>query len=59
MTRRVGTKARQVDDGEFGIETVQFLRRGTNQQRTDEQIVPGELVDHPDVDAILGLRTAE
>jgi hypothetical protein len=32
---------------------------GAHQQGADEQVVPGELVDHAHVDAVLGLRAAE
>ena len=43
----------------FGLEARQLLRRRADQQGADEQAVPGELVDHADVDAMLGLRAAE
>ena len=32
---------------------------GPHQQGADEQVVPGQFVDHPHLDAMLGLRAAE
>ena len=54
----IGAEARQVDDREFGLEARQLARFGPHQQGADEEIVPGELVDHADPDAVLGLRAA-
>ncbi len=55
----VGLEAGQVDDGVFGHETVELGFGRTHQQRADELVVPRQLVDHPDIDPVLGLRAAE
>ena len=55
----IGAEARQVDDRIVGIETGQIVRFGTHQQRADEEIVPGELVDHTHTHPVLGLRSAD
>src|SRR3546814_16623802 len=56
---RSGLEGRQVDDRIFGGEAGQLLRARTDQQRADEQVVPGEFVDDAHVDAMFGLRSAE
>ncbi|KIU01019.1 hypothetical protein QU38_02720, partial [Staphylococcus aureus] len=58
MALRIGAEARQVDDRVFGHEAAEFARLGPDQHRADEEIVPGQLVDHAHVDAVLGLRAA-
>ncbi len=59
MAGRVGAEAGQVDDGVFGYEAIEFVVGGAHQQRPDELVVPGELVDHADTGAVFGLRAAE
>jgi hypothetical protein len=54
----IGAEARQVDDRELRREAFELGRFRAHQQGADEQIVPGQLVDHPHVDAVLGLRAA-
>ena len=58
MPGRIGAEARQIDDREFRLEPGEFAVLGPDQQRADEKTVPGELVDHADADAVLGLRAA-
>ena len=58
VTLGIGAEARQVDDREFRLEAGQLVGLGPHQKRADEQIVPGELVDHPHLHPVLGLRTA-
>src|SRR3569623_2421971 len=58
MARRVGAKARQIDDRELGFETRELVGLGTDQQRADEQVMPGEFVDEAHTDLIFGLRPA-
>ena len=59
MARRVRAEAWQIDDGVFGFEACQFLRRRAHQQRPDEQIMPRKFVDDADIDAMLRLRPTE
>ena len=56
---RIGAEARQVDDRVFGREPRQLVGFRPHQQGADEQVVPGEFVDHADLDAMLRLRPAE
>jgi len=42
MAFRIGLERRQIDDGEFGREAFEFGAVRTNEQRADEQRVPGE-----------------
>ena len=58
VTRRVRFEARQVDDQIFRLEIRQLVGFGADKQGADEQIVPGQLVDDPDADPVLGLRPA-
>ncbi len=58
MARRIGAEARQVDDGEFGLEAVKLGSLRADEERADEVAVPGELGDHPHAHAMLGLRAA-
>ena len=58
MTLGVGAEARQVDDRIFRLECSQLVSLGPHQQSADEEVVPGELVDHPHLDAMLRLRSA-
>ncbi len=58
MAGRVGPEAGQVDDGELGLEAGQVGGLRADQKGADEEVVPGELVDHPDPDPVLGLRAA-
>ena len=50
MTFRIGAEARQVDDGQFRHEIAQLRRLGADQQRADEQRVPGEFGEHAGLD---------
>ena len=59
MAGRVGLEGRQVDDRIFRREIGQFVRARTHQQRADEQVMPGALVDDAHIDAMFGLRSAE
>ena len=59
MAGRIGAEAGQIDDRIFRLEAFQLLARRADQHRADEEIVPGELVDHADANAVLGLRAAE
>ncbi len=59
MARGIGAEAGQVDDCEFGHEAGQLGSLRANQHRADEQIVPGIFVDHPHLDAMFRLRSAE
>ena len=54
----IGAKARQVDDRVFGVEPRQLIRLGPHQQGSDEQIVPGKLVDDPHPHPVLRLRSS-
>ncbi len=58
MAGGVGAEARQVDDGEFGLEPGEVLRRRADQEGADELAVPGELVDHAHAHPVLLLRAA-
>ena len=58
MPLGIGTERRKVDHRELGHEFGEFVGFRTHQQRTDEEVVPSELVDHPHLDAVLRLRTA-
>ncbi len=59
MAGRIGLEARQVDDGVFGQEIGKRRRFRADEQRADEQAVPGIFGDDADLDAVFGLRTAE
>ncbi len=59
MALGIGLEARQVDDRVLGREAAELVGGRAHEQRADEQVVPGELVDHAHVDAVLGLRAAE
>ena len=43
----------------LGLEAGELFNFRTNQQGTDEEVVPGELVDDANADAMLRLRAAE
>ncbi len=55
----ISAEARQIDDGVFGHEASELVSRGPYQQGADELIVPGQLIDNANVDAIFRLRAAE
>src|SRR3546814_3544743 len=59
MLRRVGAKARQVDDRIFGSEIRELRRSRAAEQGADELAVPGIFGDDLHRDAMLGLRAAE
>src|SRR3546814_3270470 len=59
MTRGIGAEARQIDDGVFRYEIRELVLPGADQQRANEEVVPGQFVDDTHIDAIFGLRTAE
>ncbi len=50
MTFRIGAEARQVDDGEFGRKSGKLRLRGADQQRANEQRMPGELGEDAGLD---------
>ncbi|MHC2191464.1 hypothetical protein ACVJF1_004097 [Bradyrhizobium diazoefficiens] len=52
MALRIGAEARHVDDGELGREGRQLDRLGADQQRADEQRMPGELSEHAGLDPV-------
>jgi hypothetical protein len=56
---RVGSEAGQVDDRELGLEAFKLVALRTDQQGADEEVVPGELVDHSDPHPVLGLGASE
>ena len=58
MAFRIGPERRQVDHRELGREAGEFFGFRPNQQRADEEVVPGELVDDANADAVLRLRSA-
>ncbi len=49
---RIGAEARHVDDGELRHEGRQLDRLRTDQERADEQRVPGELGEHARLDPV-------
>ena len=59
VAHRIGPEARQVDDGIFGRETRQLVLGRAYQQGADEQVVPGQFVDDPHVQAVVGIGAAE
>ncbi|MCY1173209.1 hypothetical protein D9M73_133630 [compost metagenome] len=59
VARRVGAEARQIDDRVIGHEAAQFRLFRPHQHGADKAAMPGKLVDHTDVDAVLGLRAPE
>ena len=58
VTGRIGLEGRQVDDGEFGRETLELAALGTDQQVADEQGVPGIFGEDPGADPIGRIGTA-
>ena len=52
---RIGLEARQVQDGEFRLEALEFLRLGTQEHVAGEEIVPRGLVDDAHADAMGGI----
>jgi hypothetical protein len=54
----IGAEARQVDDGQFGHEIAQRRRLGADQQRADEQRVPGEFGKHAGLDLEIRIGAA-
>ena len=56
---RVCVEAWQVDDRIFGIELGELFSGGAHKERANEQIVPGEFIDDPYVDAVCGLRASK
>ena len=50
VTFGIGAEARHVDDGEFGHEIPERRGLGADQQRADEQRVPGEFGEDPGLD---------
>ena len=54
MPRRDGLEARQVDDGELGVERRKLIHRGAAQHVAAEQRVPRQLADHAHVEAMRG-----
>ena len=59
MTRRISLEAGQIDDRIFRNEISQIGRFRTHKQGADEEIMPGELIDHADFHAIFRLRATE
>ena len=55
---RIGPEARQVDDGEFGHEARKLRCLGADQQRADEQRMPGELGEDTGLDSEARIGTA-
>ena len=59
VARRVGLEAGAVDDCEIRGEAVQLVLAGTAQQVADEQVVPGQFVNHTHVQAVRGIGPGE
>jgi hypothetical protein len=58
MAFRIGAEARQVDDGELRHEAGEIGRLGADQQRADEQRMPGQLGEDPGLDLECGIGAA-
>ncbi len=52
MAFGVGLEARQIDDGQFRHEACEFRRLGADQQRADEQRMPGEFGEDAGLDPV-------
>jgi len=56
---RIGAEARQVDDGQLGLEVVKRRTLRTDQQVTDEQRMPGKLGDDTGRQLVLGIGATD